>query len=239
MLSLRPGMADVVAPGIDARFSPGATRDPQPTVVAVGRLVPVKRYDLLISAAAVAPHGPRSPHRHRRRGLPAARSRRGGARTGCRGLGELRRPPLRRGAGGAVPAGLGGGLGVGSRGLGDVAHRGRRLRHAGRRHADQAKVPTAYRTPEARAGFSASRHAPTAVCVDCYLERAKGPAMTATNDTHLQWAVAEEFAALADFLASVDEDRWNDPSLCGGWRVPHVVAPPHHGAGSSDAGPGL
>ncbi|MEJ7844938.1 MAG: glycosyltransferase family 4 protein [Acidimicrobiales bacterium] len=54
MLGLRPGMVDVVAPGIDARFSPGATRDPQPTVVAVGRLVPVKRYDLLISAAAVA-----------------------------------------------------------------------------------------------------------------------------------------------------------------------------------------
>ena len=40
----------VVPPGIDPRFTPGGERSPTPLVVALGRLVPVKRYDLLIDA---------------------------------------------------------------------------------------------------------------------------------------------------------------------------------------------
>jgi glycosyltransferase involved in cell wall biosynthesis len=40
----------VVPPGVDARFTPGGTRSPNPLVVAVGRLVPVKRFDLFIEA---------------------------------------------------------------------------------------------------------------------------------------------------------------------------------------------
>ncbi len=40
----------VVPPGIDPVFRPGADRSPVPLVVAVGRLVPVKRFDLLIDA---------------------------------------------------------------------------------------------------------------------------------------------------------------------------------------------
>jgi len=44
----RPDMVTVVPPGIDPRFSPGGERSSTPLVVAVGRLVPVKRYDLLI-----------------------------------------------------------------------------------------------------------------------------------------------------------------------------------------------
>jgi glycosyltransferase involved in cell wall biosynthesis len=40
----------VVAPGIDRRFRPGGERADHPLVVAVGRLVPVKRFDLLIDA---------------------------------------------------------------------------------------------------------------------------------------------------------------------------------------------
>lgn len=44
----------VVPPGIDARFAPGIERHPRPLVVAVGRLVPVKRYELLVQACAVA-----------------------------------------------------------------------------------------------------------------------------------------------------------------------------------------
>jgi len=40
----------VVAPGIDAHYSPGGDKSPTPLVVAVGRLVPVKRFDLLIDA---------------------------------------------------------------------------------------------------------------------------------------------------------------------------------------------
>jgi glycosyltransferase involved in cell wall biosynthesis len=43
---------DVVPPGIDARFSPGGERSAHPLVVAVGRLVPVKRYDVLIRVLA-------------------------------------------------------------------------------------------------------------------------------------------------------------------------------------------
>ena len=50
MLGLKPSRITVVAPGVDPRFSSGGTREEQPLVVAVGRLVPVKRFDLLIGA---------------------------------------------------------------------------------------------------------------------------------------------------------------------------------------------
>jgi glycosyltransferase involved in cell wall biosynthesis len=40
----------VVPPGIDSRFSPGRETDPDPLVVAVGRLVPVKRFDWFVQA---------------------------------------------------------------------------------------------------------------------------------------------------------------------------------------------
>jgi glycosyltransferase involved in cell wall biosynthesis len=48
MLGLSPERVSVVPPGVDPRFSPGTQRSPDPLVVAVGRLVPVKRFDLLI-----------------------------------------------------------------------------------------------------------------------------------------------------------------------------------------------
>jgi glycosyltransferase involved in cell wall biosynthesis len=48
MLRLPPENISVVPPGVDARFTPGSVRSPDPLVVAVGRLVPVKRFDLLI-----------------------------------------------------------------------------------------------------------------------------------------------------------------------------------------------
>jgi glycosyltransferase involved in cell wall biosynthesis len=44
----------VVEPGIDARYTPGGTRSGVPLVVAVGRLVPVKRYEVLFAALAEA-----------------------------------------------------------------------------------------------------------------------------------------------------------------------------------------
>ena len=53
-LGFRPDRVSVVPPGIDPRFRPGGRRAPHPLVMAVGRLVPVKRYDLLIRAAARA-----------------------------------------------------------------------------------------------------------------------------------------------------------------------------------------
>lgn len=43
---------NVVAPGIEERFSPGGSRSSKPMVLAVGRLVPVKQFDRLLRAVA-------------------------------------------------------------------------------------------------------------------------------------------------------------------------------------------
>ncbi len=52
-LGFRSARVTVVPPGIDARFTPGdVERATQPLLVAVGRLVPVKRYDRLIRTVA-------------------------------------------------------------------------------------------------------------------------------------------------------------------------------------------
>ena len=51
-LGLAPDRVSVVAPGIGARFSPCGGRSATPSVLAVGRLVPVKRFELLIEAVA-------------------------------------------------------------------------------------------------------------------------------------------------------------------------------------------
>jgi glycosyltransferase involved in cell wall biosynthesis len=51
-LHLSPEQISVVPPGVDARFAPGGERSATPLVVAVGRLVPVKRQHLLIDALA-------------------------------------------------------------------------------------------------------------------------------------------------------------------------------------------
>jgi glycosyltransferase involved in cell wall biosynthesis len=40
----------VVAPGIDPHYEPGGAKSPNPLVVAVGRLVPVKQFDVLVAA---------------------------------------------------------------------------------------------------------------------------------------------------------------------------------------------
>lgn len=44
------------------------------------------------------------------------------------------------------------------------------------------------------------------------------------TDTDLQPLVADCFAALADALAPLPESRWDEPTLCEGWSVRHVVA---------------
>jgi glycosyltransferase involved in cell wall biosynthesis len=49
-LGLRPGRITVAPPGVDPTYSPGGRRDHDPLVVAVGRLVPVKRFDRLVDA---------------------------------------------------------------------------------------------------------------------------------------------------------------------------------------------
>jgi glycosyltransferase involved in cell wall biosynthesis len=60
-LRLKPQTITVVPPGIDPRYSPGdGPKSEDPLVVAVGRLVPVKRFDLLIDAlVAIKPRHPR------------------------------------------------------------------------------------------------------------------------------------------------------------------------------------
>ena len=50
LLHLQPAQVTVDPPGVDARFTPGGQRSPTPLVVAVGRLVPVKRFDVLLRA---------------------------------------------------------------------------------------------------------------------------------------------------------------------------------------------
>ena len=51
-LGFRPARVRVVPPGIDRRFTPGRKKAPYPLVVAVGRLMPVKRFDVLIDVMA-------------------------------------------------------------------------------------------------------------------------------------------------------------------------------------------
>ncbi|GAC1517122.1 MAG: glycosyltransferase family 4 protein [Acidimicrobiales bacterium] len=50
LLGMRPDRIDVIPPGVDDKFSPGVVRSPAPLVVAVGRLVPVKRFDRLVDS---------------------------------------------------------------------------------------------------------------------------------------------------------------------------------------------
>lgn len=54
MLGMRSSRVTVAPPGVERRFRPGGERSPVPLVVAVGRLVPVKRFDLLIHMLARA-----------------------------------------------------------------------------------------------------------------------------------------------------------------------------------------
>jgi glycosyltransferase involved in cell wall biosynthesis len=50
LLRLPDSNISIVPPGVEPRFSPGPSRSETPLVVAVGRLVPVKRFELLIEA---------------------------------------------------------------------------------------------------------------------------------------------------------------------------------------------
>ena len=93
----RPTQVTVVPPGIDPRFTPGGDREVRtPLVVAVGRLMPVKRFDELIKVdgrgarARIRP----SSSRHRRRRRRARDARGAGRRPrrrpiGCRLPGRL------------------------------------------------------------------------------------------------------------------------------------------------------
>ena len=143
-LGFRADRVTVVHPGIDPRYSPGGDRSrPSPLVVAVGRLAPVKRYDVLVRAA-----------HHARRRVPDLRlvivgdgyerprieavidELDAGGWVTLRGYGHRRR------AGRPLPPGVGRRLGLGPRGLGHDAHRGRRVRHARRSPPASPGTPT-------------------------------------------------------------------------------------------------
>ena len=47
-LRIEPSLVTVVAPGVDPRFQPSKRKEKDPLVVAVGRLVPYKRFDRLV-----------------------------------------------------------------------------------------------------------------------------------------------------------------------------------------------
>ena len=51
-LKFSSGQVHVVSPGVDPRFTPGGDKSPVPLVLAVGRLVPVKRLHALVEALA-------------------------------------------------------------------------------------------------------------------------------------------------------------------------------------------
>jgi len=53
-LGFKDELVEVVPPGIDLRYEPGGQLTPTPTIVAVGRLAPVKRFDRLIRAVVAA-----------------------------------------------------------------------------------------------------------------------------------------------------------------------------------------
>ncbi|MFZ0250684.1 MAG: glycosyltransferase family 4 protein [Acidimicrobiales bacterium] len=52
LLGIGSGQITVAPPGVDARYTPGGQRSAAPLVVAVGRLVPVKRFDVLLRSLA-------------------------------------------------------------------------------------------------------------------------------------------------------------------------------------------
>jgi glycosyltransferase involved in cell wall biosynthesis len=55
VLGLPADRIRVIPNGVDARYTPGeVAKEPEPLILAVGRLAPVKRYDVLIRAADVA-----------------------------------------------------------------------------------------------------------------------------------------------------------------------------------------
>ena len=53
-IGFRPELISAIPNGTDPRFTPGGTKTPQPSIVAVARLAPVKRFGLLIDSVAAA-----------------------------------------------------------------------------------------------------------------------------------------------------------------------------------------
>ena len=129
-----PERVTAVDNGVEPFFTPGERRYDHPTIVATARLAPVKRFGMLIEAAAAArATDPRPPGADHRRGARTRRPR-GLDPTPRRGIvGHARRLRAARPTGGRVPAGVDRRQRLDRRGLGARAHRGGGVRHAGGR----------------------------------------------------------------------------------------------------------
>ncbi len=155
-LGLRPAQITVVPPGHRRALHPGGGPGARcPLVVAVGRLMPSKRFDELVRIAAeTRRRRSRSPAGHRRRRLRAPGPRGPGGRPGCGLVGAHRRQGVRRRAAVAVPTGVGGGQHVDRRGMGHDP-RPRRPRAAPRR-SPPTSPGTATRSPPESSGLLAA-----------------------------------------------------------------------------------
>ncbi len=159
LLGLPEHNVTVVPPGIDPVYRPGGARSPHPLVVAVGRLVPVKRPGELVAAlletkkAVPALEAVLVGEGYEREGLET-QIRAAGAQDWLRLPGRVSDAELVA----ALPARLGAHLRLGARGLGHDAHRGRGLRHA--RLSSPTSPATVIPRNRASAGCS-SRRRPT------------------------------------------------------------------------------
>ena len=129
-LGFRADRVSVVTPGIDPHYTPSGEKSPTPLVVAVGRLVPVKQFDVLIDAlVALKPTHPDARGGHRGGGLQARGAREPAPRRACRELDPPARARRRGREGRPLPAGVDPGERVGARGLGHDDHGGGGVRY--------------------------------------------------------------------------------------------------------------
>ncbi len=169
-----PERVTAVDNGVEPFFTPGERRYDDPTIVATARLAPVKRFGLLIEAAAAArASDPRSAGEDHRGGTRTRRPRGLDPTPRRRIVGHARRLRAARPAGERVPAGVDRRQRVDRRGLGARPHRGRGVRHAccrdrhpraplvGHRRRDRSPRParSARRSVRRRAGRSGAPRA--------------------------------------------------------------------------------
>ena len=213
-LGFRPDLVTAVDNGVDPYFSPGGDRSPHPTVVAVGRLAPVKRFELLLEAierARVEVPDLQRPHRRRGAAAPGSRAMDRRARRGRVGPAPRRRaarPAPRR-----VPPGVARGQRLAGRGLGPVADRGRGVRHA-RRGDRHPRPPLLGRRRAHRPARRARRPRP-------------GDRRACSSDPDRRQRLAAAALARARTLT------W-DASALGVLRVFHRVVRMSHGAATAD-----
>ena len=159
LLGLGADRVTVAPPGVDERYTPGGQRLATPLVVAVGRLVPVKRFDALLRSLVrlkgeSPPCGPSSSAR----ATSGPRSRRCATSSGATDWISLPGRVEDAELGRVVPPGLGRGQQLAARGLGHDIDGGGRLRHPCRGHGDRRPCRRRARRRVGTAGGEPGRH---------------------------------------------------------------------------------